>query len=93
MSAAVTILVLVAIAFVVNVGIVAGLDAYATVILGLIVSLGALSLAIAGRSRSGSIGPARCPGCGGLVSRNAPYCKHCAARLDPDLARDRREDR
>jgi hypothetical protein len=81
MSAAVIVLVGVAIAFVVSVGIVAGLDVYAAVILGLIVAVGALALAIAGRSRSGAIGPARCPGCEGVVSPNAPYCKHCGARL------------
>jgi hypothetical protein len=81
MSAAVTVLILVAIAFVVSVGIGAGLDVYAAVILGLIVAFGALALAIARRSRSGAIGPARCPGCEGVVSPNAPYCKRCGARL------------
>jgi hypothetical protein len=84
MSAAVTVLVLVAIAFVVSVGIVAGLDAYAMVILGLIVAFGTLALAIARRSRSSAIGPALCPGCEGVVSPNAPYCKHCGARLDDE---------
>jgi len=93
MSAAVTVLVLVAIAFVLSVGIVAGLDAYAAVILGLIVAFGALSLAIARRSRSGVIGPARCSKCDGIVSPNAPYCKHCGARLGSELLRDRRDDR
>jgi hypothetical protein len=81
MSAAVTVLVLAAVTFAVSVGIVAGLDVYAAVILGLIVAFGALSLAIARRSRSGEIGPARCSKCDGIVSPNAPYCKHCAARL------------
>ena len=81
MSAAVTVLVLVAITFVLSVGIVAGLDVYAAVILGLIVAFGVLALAIARRSSSGAIGPARCGKCDGIVSPNAPYCKHCAARL------------
>jgi hypothetical protein len=81
MSAAVSVLVLVALAFVVSVGIVAGLDAYAAVILGLILAFGAVALGVARRSRSGAIGPARCPGCDGVVSPNAPYCKHCGARL------------
>jgi hypothetical protein len=92
MSAAVTVLVLVAIAFVVSVGIGAGLDVYAAVILGLIVAFGTLALAITGRSRSGAIGPARCPECEGAVSPNAPYCKHCAARVNSELLRDRRDD-
>jgi hypothetical protein len=81
MSTAVTVLVLVATAFAISVGLVAGLDAYAAVILGLIVAFGALALAIARRSRSGAIGPARCSSCDGVVSSNAPYCKHCGARL------------
>jgi hypothetical protein len=93
MSAAVTALVLVAVAFVVSVGIVAGLDAYAAVILGLILAFGAVALAVARRTRSGVIGPARCPGCDGVVSPNAPYCKHCGARLGAELLRDRRDDR
>ena len=83
MSAAVTVLVSVAITFVVSVGIVAGLDVYAAVILGLIVAFGVLVLAIARRSRSGAIGPTRCSTCNGFVSPNTPYCKHCAARLGP----------
>ncbi len=81
MSAAVTVLVLVAIAFVVSVGLAAGLDVYAAAILGLILVFGALALAIARRTRSGAIVPASCTECGGVVSRNAPYCKHCGARL------------
>jgi len=88
-SVAVTVLVLVAVTFVVSVGIVAGLDFYAAVILGLIVAFGALALAIAKRSRSGTIGPARCFKCDGMVSPNAPYCKHCGARLGDELLRDR----
>ena len=93
MSAAVTALVLVAVVFVVSVGIVAGLDAYAAVILGLILAFGAVALAVARRSRSGAIGPALCPECDGVVSPNAPFCKHCGARLGAELLRDRRGDR
>ncbi|MGH2776409.1 MAG: hypothetical protein ACRDJT_13385 [Actinomycetota bacterium] len=93
MSAAVTVLVLVAIAFVVSVGLTAGLDVYAALILGLILGFGALALAIARRSRSGAIGPGRCHECDGVLSSNAPYCKHCGARLGPDVSRDRRDDR
>jgi len=89
MSAAVSVLVLVAVAFVVSVGIVAGLDAYAAVILGLILAFGAVALAVARRSRSGAIGPALCPGCDGVVSPNAPFCKHCGARLGAEPLRDR----
>jgi hypothetical protein len=93
MSAAVTVLVFVATAFAISVGLVAGLDAYAALILGLIVVFGALALAIARRSRSGTIGPALCPNCDGVVSPNAPYCKHCGVRLGARPLRDRRDDR
>ncbi|CAN5612061.1 hypothetical protein BH20ACT23_BH20ACT23_20180 [soil metagenome] len=93
MSAAVTIVVLVAIAFVVSVGLAAGLDVYAAVILGLILGFGTLALAIARRSRSGAVGPRRCRECDGVVSPNAPYCKHCGARLAGEPLRDRRDHR
>lgn len=81
MSLAVTLLVGLAIAFVVSVGLVAGLDAYAAVMLGFILAFGWLAVAVARRSRGGAIVPARCRNCGGMMSRNAPYCKHCGARL------------
>lgn len=82
MSIAVTLLVGLAIAFVVSIGLVAGLDAYAAVILGFILAFGWLAVAVARRSRGGAIAPARCRDCGGVMSANAPYCKHCGARLE-----------
>ena len=93
MSAAVTVLVLVAIVFAVSIGVVAGLDLYAGVILGLILVFGALALAVARRSSVGAIGPSRCRQCGGVLSPNAPYCKHCGARTGSGTLRDRRDDR
>jgi hypothetical protein len=81
MSAAVTVLVLVAVVFVVSVGLAATLDVYAAVILGGILAFGALALAITRRAQSGAIGPGRCHECDGVVSRSAPYCKHCGAGL------------
>lgn len=93
MSAAVTVVVLVAIAFAVSVGLVAGLDLYAAVILGLILAFGTLALAIARRTKSGTIGPGRCRACGLVVSPNAPFCIHCGARLTSSRLRDRRDDR
>ncbi|MGH2697807.1 MAG: hypothetical protein ACRDJL_01235 [Actinomycetota bacterium] len=81
MSTGVMVLVLVAIVFVLSVGLAAGLDVYAAAILALILLVGTLALAIAGRTRSGGVGPAHCPRCDGVVSPNAPYCKHCGARL------------
>ena len=57
-----------------------GMDTGALVIFGLIVGCGALAIAVARRSEAGRVGPASCPECGGLLSPNAPYCKHCGAR-------------
>ncbi len=31
--------------------------------------------------RSNHVAPGTCPECGGVVSPNAPYCKHCKAPL------------
>ena len=47
------------------------------VILGFIVLFGALAIAVADKARSGAVQPASCPECGGLISPNAPHCKHC----------------
>jgi hypothetical protein len=80
-SVAVTVVVGLAVALAVSVGAAAGLDAYAAVILGLILAVGWLAISVARRSGGRSIAPERCPECGGLGSANAPYCKHCGARL------------
>lgn len=58
-------------------GIALGLDLRATVTLAAIVMLGVLGLLVAAKSRSGEVEPARCPECEGLLSPNAPHCKHC----------------
>lgn len=55
------------------------LDAYAAVLLGFIVGLGWLSVALARRMKKGSVAPGECAECGGLVSPQSPYCKHCGA--------------
>lgn len=81
MNHLVTVIVGLAVALAASVGVAAGLDAYAVVVLGLIVVLGWLAISVARRSRRGAITPARCAECGGVGSRNAPYCKHCGARL------------
>lgn len=58
-----------------------GLDVTGAVILGLLIGAGALAIAVARKSGSGAVNPAECPDCRGLVSPNAPYCKHCGADL------------
>jgi hypothetical protein len=49
------------------------------ILLAVIVAFGALSVAIARRMRTGTIGPVVCSECGGVISAGAPYCKHCNA--------------
>lgn len=58
-------------------GIGVGLDVAALSILATLVALGVLAIVIARKSEIEAIGPATCSACGGLMSPNAPYCKHC----------------
>ena len=49
------------------------------VIVTFVLALAGLGLSMLVRSRQ--VEPAMCPNCGGVVSPNAPYCKHCKAPL------------
>jgi hypothetical protein len=62
-------------------GIGMAFDVTALIILGGIVIVGAVGFGVVEKMRSGAVVPAQCPECGGLVSPNAPYCKHCSAPL------------
>ena len=74
----VTIFVVVSIIEAILLGVGIGLDVAATSILISMVALGILAVVIARKSDSGTaVGPATCEECGGLISPNAPYCKHC----------------
>ena len=64
-------------------GYAVGLDATAISIFVSLVAVGALAIAVARKSDTGGTAPARCDSCGGLISPNAPYCKHCGASLTP----------
>jgi hypothetical protein len=70
------------IALAVALGFSRGFDAYAIVILVLIVAVGVLAIATLNRWSAGSVTPGRCEECGGLISPNAPYCKHCGAATE-----------
>lgn len=60
------------------------LDVYAAVVFALVVATGVLAIAIVRRSSKGVTGPVQCEECGGLLSPNAPYCKHCGAPRSVD---------
>jgi hypothetical protein len=79
MTTAVTGFIFVAIVVAAVFGIAAGLDPVALILFAVICAFGALSIAITRRMRSGRIGPVVCADCGGAISANAPYCKHCNA--------------
>ena len=82
MNRAVVAIVVVGLAMAVATGFNLGFDSTAVVYLGLMVAVGALAIGVATRAKRGTTGPARCPDCGGLVSPNAPFCKHCNATLE-----------
>lgn len=56
-----------------------GVDAMGALILVLIALTGVVSIALVRKAARGSVAPAQCRRCGGLVSADAPYCKHCGA--------------
>jgi hypothetical protein len=80
-TVAVSAFIVIAIAVAAIFGVAAGLDPLSLILLAVICCFGALSIAIARRMRRGAIGPVVCDECGGAISPNAPYCKHCNAAL------------
>ncbi|HYN37396.1 MAG TPA: hypothetical protein VEV82_10540 [Actinomycetota bacterium] len=81
MTSAVAAFVILGIAVAVYLGVVAGFDLTAVIIFVLIIAVGLLAVAVAHKAGIGRIGPAYCTECRGVVSPNAPYCKHCGATL------------
>ena len=79
MITAVTAFIVIATAVAAIFGVAAGLDPVAVILLAVIAAFGCLSIAIARRMRTGTIGPVICSECGGAISEGAPYCKHCNA--------------
>ena len=47
-----------------------------------VVLLGVLVIAAAIKTRAGRVRPYECPNCEGLISPNAPYCKHCGTPVE-----------
>ena len=60
-------------------GIAFGFDARSLIYLGLMMAVGVLAIGVAARTDKRTVGPATCVQCEGLISPNAPYCKHCGA--------------
>ena len=81
MTRAVTILVTVVLANAVFLGYMYGFDSTAIAILLALIAVGALAIAVARGRDKGLTAPAACASCGGLMSPNAPYCKHCGASV------------
>jgi hypothetical protein len=81
-SRVVTILVAVGVIEAVVLGYTFGVDVAALSILGSLLAVGVLAIVVARKSEAGGVvGPVRCDECGGLISPNAPYCKHCGNRV------------
>ena len=81
MSAAAIAIVVLGLAVATGLAVAVGLDTTGAIILGLLFGMGLLAVAVVRKSDAGSVHPAQCPECGGLLSPNAPYCKHCGAAM------------
>lgn len=81
MRIAALVVLIVGIALALMLAVDAGGDPITLAILSLVLATGVLGIAVVRRSGSGAVGPARCPVCDGLISPNAPYCKHCGEPL------------
>ena len=81
MTRAVTIFVIVVVANALVLGYMYGFDSTAIAILCALVVVGGLAIAAARGRDKGITAPATCAACEGLISPNAPYCKHCGATV------------
>ena len=83
MSAMAVAIVVAGVALTTAIGAGAGFGVVTLILLAPIVAFGVLVIAIARKSKTGAVSPATCPRCGGLISPNAPFCKHCGAPFAP----------
>lgn len=79
MTRVVTIFVIVVVVNALVLGYMYGFDSTAIAILFALVVVGALAIAVTRGKDKGLTAPATCASCEGLISPNAPYCKHCGA--------------
>lgn len=75
-------IVLLGLALTLSLAVQEGIDTRGAMTLALILGCGALAFAAIRRSHGGGVGPIRCPGCSGLNSPHAPYCKHCGVDFE-----------
>lgn len=60
-------------------GISQGFDATTVILLALAIGLAIVGIAVARRFSAGTVTPAQCAACGGVIAPSSPYCKHCGA--------------
>ena len=82
MRVAAVLLIIAGIAFAVVLGLNRGFDPFSGLIFVLVVALGVLGIAIVLRANETSVRVGRCGECGGVISPDAPSCKHCGALVD-----------
>lgn len=56
-----------------------GFDTTTVILLALAVGVAAVGLGVARKFASGTVAPAQCAECGGVIAPSSPYCKHCGA--------------
>ena len=60
-------------------GIKWGFDATTLVLIALAIGVALVGVAVARKFATGTVEPAQCTECGGVIAPSSPYCKHCGA--------------
>jgi hypothetical protein len=60
-------------------GVNLGFDATTLVLIALAVGVALIGIAVARKFSTGTVEPAQCTECGGVIAPSSPYCKHCGA--------------
>jgi membrane protein implicated in regulation of membrane protease activity len=56
-----------------------GFDATTLLLLVLALGVALIGIAVARKFATGTVEPAQCAECGGVIAPSSPYCKHCGA--------------
>jgi len=54
-----------------------GFDATTVLLLALALGVALIGVAVARKFSTGTVEPAQCSECGGVIAPSSPYCKHC----------------